>query len=311
MGNIARALPHFRPHGKERRFHRIDPSNKSKGRTSMMYRNAFGAIALTAALGLAIADLRAQEMSKFPTNWEGQWGRGSRVGIWDNSKPPGLGQQAPLTPEYQAILEANIKKQAEGKDFDPKGNCYPPGMPRLMMIYQPMEIVIKPKAVYFLLEAIQPIRRVHTDGRKWPDKFLPAYNGYSIGEWQDTDGDGRYDTLNIETRSISGPRLMDNAGIQLHDDNSTVVKEKIYLDKANPNIMRNEITTIDNAFTRPWTVTRFYNRGKDDNYAEYNCEDKHNIVIGGEMYWLGIDGLLMPTMKNQPPPDLRHFQAQR
>jgi hypothetical protein len=277
----------------------------------MMYRSTLGAIALTAGLGLAMAEVQAQDMSKFPTNWEGQWGRGSRVGIWDNSKPPGAGQQAPLTAEYKAIHDANMKKIREGKDYDPKSNCYPPGMPRLMMIYQPMEIVIKPKLVYFLLEAMQPVRRVYTDGRKWPDKFLPAYNGYAIGEWQDTDGDGRYDTLTIETRGISGKRLMDNSGIELHEDGSTVVKEKLYLDKSDPNIMRNEITTIDNAFAQPWTVTRFYNRGKDDNYAEYNCEDQRNVVIGGETYWVGLDGLLMPIMKNQPPPDLRHFQARQ
>src|SRR5262245_39502179 len=94
--------------------------------------------ALAAVLCLPLAGAVAQDMSKYP-NWEGQWGRLSRVGIWDPSKPRGLGQQPPLTPESQAIFEANLKKQDEGKDYDPKSNCYPPGMPRLMMIYQPME----------------------------------------------------------------------------------------------------------------------------------------------------------------------------
>jgi hypothetical protein len=277
----------------------------------MMHPSAVGAVALAAAMCLPMAEVAAQDMSKFPTNWEGQWQRGSRIGVWDDKKPPGLGQQAPLTPEYQAILEANIKKQAEGKDFDPKGNCYPPGMPRVMMIYQPMEIVIKPKITYFLIESPSPIRRVYTDGRKWPEKFLPAYAGYSIGQWLDTDGDGRFDTLAIETRGISGLRLIDNSGIQLHEDDLTMVKERLYLDKADPNVMHNEITTIDGAFTRPWTVTRSYRRGKDDNYAEYNCEQPRNVVIGGESYWIGVDGFLMPTMKNQPAPDLRHFQVQK
>jgi len=45
---------------------------------------------------------------------------------------------------------------------------------------------------------------------------------------------------------------------KLHRDNQTVVKEKLYHDKADRNILRNEITTIDNALTRPWTANRFY-----------------------------------------------------
>jgi hypothetical protein len=269
----------------------------------MLSRISMGSIVL-AALWAPIA--LAQDAKKYP-DWEGQWARHSRVGIWDPTKPPGLGQQAPLTPEYQALLEANVKKQAEGKDYDPKSNCAPPGMPRVMMIYQPMEIIIKPNVVYLLIESTSAIRRVYTDGRPWPKQMLPAFAGYSIGQWLDEDNDGRYDTLTIETRGISGHRLVDNSGIELHADDSTIVKERISLDKNNPGIMNNEITTIDSAFTRPWTVTRQYKRDKDATPAEYNCEEKRNVVINGETYWIGVDGYLMPIAKNQKPPDLRHF----
>jgi hypothetical protein len=272
----------------------------------MISRISLGSIALAAALVAAAAAAQAQDSKKYPGNWEGQWGRGSRVGIWDSTKPGGLGQQAPLTPEYQAVLEANVKKQAEGKDFDPKGNCVPPGMPRMMMIYQPMEIIIKPNVTYFLVESTSPIRRVYTDGRDWPKTTLPAFAGFSIGKWSDEDGDGVYDTLSIETRGISGPRLVDGM-IPLAEDDSTVTKERISLDKANPDIMKNEITTIDSAFTRPWTVTRQYRREKNPSYAEYNCEDKRNVVINGESYWIGVDGYLMPIAKDQKPPDLKYF----
>ena len=276
----------------------------------MLARTAIGAAILATALGLPFTGALAQDASKLPSNWEGQWGRLSRVGIWDDSKPAGRGQQAPLTADYQKVLEENLKKQAEGKDFDPKGNCVPPGMPRMMMIYQPMEIIIKPNVTYFLVASTSPIRRVYTDGRDWPKKFPPAFAGYSIGQWLDEDKDGRYDTLAIETRGISGPRLVDN-NIPLHEDDSTVVKERISIDKSNPDVMLNEITTIDNAFSKPWTVTRKYRRMKDAEYSEYNCEDKRNVVINGETYWVGVDGFLMPIAKDQPPPDLRHFQTKR
>src|SRR5262244_3117511 len=67
------------------------------------------------------------------------------------------------------------------------------------------------------------------------------------GKWIDEDGDGRYDTLEIETRGFKGPRAIDISGIPLHEDQQTVVKERLYLDKADQNLLRNEITIIDNA----------------------------------------------------------------
>ncbi len=43
----------------------------------------------------------AQEQARFP-DWSGQWVRGPGMGFgWDPTRPPGLGQQAPLTPEYR------------------------------------------------------------------------------------------------------------------------------------------------------------------------------------------------------------------
>jgi hypothetical protein len=45
-------------------------------------------------------------------------------------------------------------------------------------------------------------------------------------------------------------------GIPLHEDNQTVIRERIYLDKFNPNVLHDEITTLDHALTRPWTITK-------------------------------------------------------
>ena len=56
--------------------------------------------------------------------------------------------------------------------------------------------------------------------------------GYSIGKWLDTDGDGRYDTLEVETRNFKGPRTYEPAAFRCTRDNETVIKERIFLDKA-------------------------------------------------------------------------------
>jgi hypothetical protein len=250
----------------------------------------------------------AQDAKKYPA-FEGMWDRGSSLGSWDPTKPPGPGQQAPLTPEYQAVYEANMAKDKAGLMFDPKFTCGPVGMPRVMNMNQPMELVIKPTVIYMLLENQSPIRRIYTDGRAWPSDPDRSYVGYSIGKWLDTDNDGTYDALEIETRAMKGLRLVDNSGIPLASDGDTVVKEKIYLDKANPDIMHNEITTIDHAFTRPWSVSRFYRRVHEGRPQEYNCaEDNRWIVLGGWTYVTDADGYLMPIQKDEPPPDPKLFQ---
>ena len=88
----------------------------------------------------------------------------------------------------------------------------------------------------------------------------PTWPGYSIGKWLDTDGDGKWDTLEVETTNLKGPRVFEASGIPLHEDNQTVVKERMYLDKTDKAMLRNEVTTNDNALTRPWTVMKTYRR---------------------------------------------------
>ena len=85
------------------------------------------------------------------------------------------------------------------------------------------------------------------------------------------------------------------------------------MDKSDPNVLRNEVTLIDNALTRPWTVVRGYRREPNPNWHEYTCtEDNQHVFIGKDPYLLSAEGLLMPARKDQPPPDLRHFnQTQR
>jgi hypothetical protein len=233
---------------------------------------------------------------------------------FDTNKPWGPGQQAPLTPEYQAIFEANLKAQAEGgQGTTPTYTCLSPGMPRVTNGYGQLEIVVTPDTTHFLVQHIHDDRRIFTDGRDWPAQaqLEPSFLGYSIGRWVDTDGDGRYDVLEVETRHFKGPRAFDSSGIPLHSDNQTVVKERIYLNKADSNLLHNEVTVVDHALTRPWTVLKSYRRetAARPYWREVNCAENNNHVeIGKEGYMLSADGLLMPTRKDQPPPDLRHFQ---
>jgi hypothetical protein len=275
-------------------------------------RSTIGSIALAAALIAAASSAQAFDETKYP-DWSGQWRRPPGVGNqWDTSRPPRQ-ERPPLTPEYQAIYEANLKDQAAGgQGTDPTYTCIPDGMPRAMNVIFPMEIVIQPHVTHIMIEYLSMLRRIFTDGRDWPKEAEPSFMGYSIGKWIDEDGDGRYDALEVETRNLKGPRSFDASGIPLHADNETIVKDRIYLDKASPDILRNEVTTIDHALTRPWTVIKTYHRVRNPIWVEAICaEGNQHVRIGNENYMISADGYLMPAKKGQAPPDLRYFNQAR
>jgi hypothetical protein len=121
--------------------------------------------------GAAVAD-----EPKYP-NWKGQWitinpRLGGQVIKFDPTKPWGPAQQAPLTPEYQKVLEASMADQARGGIGNyPTARCLPGGMPR-MMASPVQEYIVTPETTYVI--AGTEMRRVFTDGLEWPSDALPT-----------------------------------------------------------------------------------------------------------------------------------------
>ncbi len=277
----------------------------------MPCQHSIGAVALAAALLIGTAGAQAFDDAKYP-NLKGQW---NRIGSprWDQQDRNG--ERAPLTPEYRAIHAANLADQrAGGQGTDPTYTCLAPGMPRAMVAYEAMEFVVTPETTYVLIDHIHDSRRIFTDGRDWSADVEPSFAGNSIGKWIDQDGDGHYDALEVETRNFKGPRAFDESGLPLHRDNQTIVKERIYLDKTDPDVLHDEITTIDHALTRPWTVIKNYRRepSRYPVWREVVCaESNQHVRIGTDDYFLSAAGHLMPAKKDQPPPDLRYFNQSR
>jgi hypothetical protein len=289
------------------------PCGRTQGFEGGRFMHKAGAtvvIAVAVVIG-GLAGAAAQDAAKYP-DWSGHW-RGIRNTQWDPTKPAGLAQQAPLTPEYQAVFEASLADQkAGGQGNNLRWTCQPSGMPRTMTALFQLEFVIMPKTTYVLFATNNPTRRIYTDGRNWPTNEEPSAVGYSIGKWLDTDGDGRYDTLEVETRNIGGHRTYDNTGLPLAFNDSTIVYERIYGDKSDPGKIYDEITTVDDGLTRPWTVTKAYFREKDDRWVDVPCgQDNHHLLVGDQYYFVSGDGYLMPTKKGQAPPDARYFTPAR
>ena len=79
----------------------------------MLDRIRLVATASLVALLAATGGGRAFDDAKYP-NFKGQWRVIGSPMRFDTNKPWGPGQLAPLTPEYQAIFEANLKDQEAG-----------------------------------------------------------------------------------------------------------------------------------------------------------------------------------------------------
>ena len=276
-------------------------------------------VAQVVALLSTIGGAQAFDETKYP-NLKGQWTRFIVRGVpgppsFDQTKGNGLAQRAPLTPEYQKILEDSVADQRAGGQGNntEHSRCVAAGMPWMMIAFRPLEFIITPEVTHIIIADYDPLRRVFTDGRDWPAHEEPTFAGYSIGRWIDEDGDGKYDVLEVESRNFKGPRVYDSSGLPLHRDNQSVFKERIYLDKTDPNILHDEITVIDHALTRPWTVDKKYLHSPNPrpNWIIGSCAESNMIVaVGREAYALSADGLLMPIKKDQASPDLRYFKPQ-
>jgi len=163
----------------------------------MQCRRLVGVIAVGVLALSFIGGARAADEGKYP-DWKGAWGRYVVRGIggqpsFDQTKPWGFGQEAPLTAEYRAIEQASLDDQANGGEgnFAAHALCTPAGMPFMMVATRPLEFIVTPETTYILVGGSDHYRRIFTDGRDWPKDIEPSYSGYSIGRWIDTTGEGR------------------------------------------------------------------------------------------------------------------------
>ena len=293
--------------GVEKHDHRED---------SMHCRGLIGAI--MAAAVMAPIGAQAADDAKYP-DWKGAWARFVVRGLggqpsFDQTKPWGFGQQAPLTEEYKKVLEASLADQAKGGQGNFAGHalCLPAGMPLMMIAFRPLEFIVTPETTYILIGGSDHYRRIFTDGRDWPKDAEATFSGYSIGKWVDQDGDGRYDLLEVETRGpFKGPRAYDASGLPLAFDN------EFRLQGAHlPRQGRSENPARPDHGDRPCPDAAL--DGGQEIFARADFasrmgrvllhREQRVIAIGKDNYYMSGDGMLMPARKDQPPPDLRYFK---
>ena len=200
--------------------------------------------------------------------WENRGGIG-----WQQGIPPGAKQNPPLTPEYRKIFERHIANAAAGHPTgDPTAGCLPQGMPRIMTMTYPMEIMMNERQVNIFAEWNGQTRRIFTDGRPLPpdDEVEVTFNGTSVGHWEG-------DVLVATTVGMRPETNLESSGLP-HSDALTV-KERLWLES--DTVLKDEITLVDaKAFTKPWTVTKAYHRAAPGaELIEYVClENQRNPI---------------------------------
>src|ERR1700759_652392 len=123
-------------------------------------------------------------------------------GMWENTNRISIEKfetiTEPLTPEYQAKRDLQIKLRAEGKQVvTSDAQCIPAGMPR-MMLNANFEVLVRPDSLGIVTAGggIQ-IRNIWRDGRKHTpeDDLFDSFSGESIGHWEG-------DTLVVDTTGL-------------------------------------------------------------------------------------------------------------
>ena len=169
------------------------------------------------------------------------------------------GGALPYKPEMLAKRKQNVEARATA---DTEAKCYLPGVPRIMYIQHPFQIVQTPNSVLMLFEYVHATRSVFMNSPhlKGP---LDWWMGDSRGTW---DGD----TLVVDANNFNEETWFDRAG-NFHSDALHVVERYTLAD-------RDHITyaaTIEDpkVFTRPWTVNLVFYRHTEPNVRllDYEC----------------------------------------
>jgi len=169
------------------------------------------------------------------------------------------GGRLPYKPE---MLEKRQQNFAARATADTEAKCFLPGVPRVMYIQHPFQIVQTRDLVLMLFEYVHATRSVYMNAPhlKGP---LNWWMGDSRGTW---DGD----TLVVDVNNFNEDTWFDRAG-NLHSDELHVVERYTLADRDHINYA----ATIEDpkVFTRPWTMNLVFYRHTEPNFRllDYEC----------------------------------------
>ena len=189
-------------------------------------------------------------------------------GIWsgDQNADTFSAIDPPLTPWAEAkfrSVKPGYGPHASALSDDPLLDCLPPGVPRILLIPFPMQIVQAPGEMIMLFEYDHYVRHIYTNRGGHLMDLQPTWMGDSIGRWEGA-------TFVVDTVGLTEKSWLDQVG-HPHSDQLHVVERIRRIDH---DTLEDDLTLDDlKAYTRPWTGKRFFKLRPGWHLMEYICED--------------------------------------
>lgn len=207
------------------------------------------------------------------------------AGVWHIEMPVFAarttdGNEPPLAPEAARLYRERMAARKQGDtSFDSATWCAAVGMPRIMFVDHPFQIMLDPPYVVFMHEWDRWVRVVYMDGALsdnarafalgfgatgLPAADIPGPMGLSRGRWEG-------DTLVVETTLLTESTLIDGAG--LPHSGALKLTERLRLRRAD--VLENRIRVDDpGVFIRPWETVVTYRRKHKAIIQEDVCLDR-------------------------------------
>jgi hypothetical protein len=204
--------------------------------------------------------------------------------MWD--VPPGVGVvEGDELPYHDWAREQQKKNFAMRATEDPDRRCYYPGVPRVMYLPHPFQIVQDGNVFEMLFEYGHYTRLIYLNGYPHHEE-IPFWMGDSRGKWEG-------ETLVVDTRNFYGQTWFDKAG-NFHSDAMKLMER---FTRTGPDHLLYEVTVDDpKVFTKPWKMSMPLYRRVEKNIMplEYEC-------MALDVYENRRMDKLMERFKNNPP----------
>jgi hypothetical protein len=215
---------------------------------------------LAAGAVLAALPALAHAQAGHP-NFTGAW----QVAPYTGQLKPADGKPVPLTAKGKAVYDQHLAATAKGdRKWDETSICLPEGLPRLMIIKEPFEIMQRDKTVFFVAQNRLPWKAYFNE--KLPDDPDPFYLGYHVAKW-----DGP--TLVIDSAGFRDSTVLDDKGLP-HG-------EKLHLTQTLKLAPGGKTMTVSyriedpEFYSRPWTATASFAKKPDSfQFPEEVCAEK-------------------------------------
>jgi hypothetical protein len=178
--------------------------------------------------------------------------------------------------EIPYLPAAAAKRQENAENWlarDPEIKCFLPGVPRMMYMPYPVQIIQGQNTILMASEFASASRVVKMNSQEGSP--TESWMGWSVGRWEG-------DTLIVDTTDQNDRTWFDRAG-NYHSDALKVVERFTLTDR---NTIAYEATLEDpKVFSRPWTISMPLHRRVEPNahLLEYKCVEFVEELMYGHL----------------------------